>query len=249
MLIDWFTVSAQAANFLILVWLLRRFAYRPILAAINTREQRIATQLASAAAAQSAALSERETLSRKNAELEQQRSALLDQAIQEAQATRRKLLEQAQQDYGVQRARLLAALDGEQADLRRDLTGKMQAAVLEIAGEVVQQLANRDLNEAMINVFLENLGSLGAGDRELIAAADAAPGTMRICSAFELGLPIRGRIAAAICAIRGREPNVTFETEPALDCGVELCVGGHKFAWSVQDYLAGLRAHIERAVA
>ena len=42
MLIDWFTVGAQVLNFLILVWLLKRFLYRPILHAIDAREQRIA---------------------------------------------------------------------------------------------------------------------------------------------------------------------------------------------------------------
>ena len=50
MLIDWFTVIAQVVNFLILVWLLKRFLYRPILDAIDDREQRIATKIASAEA-------------------------------------------------------------------------------------------------------------------------------------------------------------------------------------------------------
>ena len=45
MLIDWFTVAAQAVNFLILVWLLKRFLYKPILGAMDAREQRIASRL------------------------------------------------------------------------------------------------------------------------------------------------------------------------------------------------------------
>jgi F-type H+-transporting ATPase subunit b len=48
MLIDWFTVGAQVLNFLILVWLLKRFLYKPILDAIDAREQRIAAELADA---------------------------------------------------------------------------------------------------------------------------------------------------------------------------------------------------------
>ena len=48
MLIDWFTVLAQLVNFLILVWLLKRFLYRPILDAIDAREKRIAAELADA---------------------------------------------------------------------------------------------------------------------------------------------------------------------------------------------------------
>jgi F-type H+-transporting ATPase subunit b len=50
MLIDWFTVGAQVLNFLILVWLMKRFLYQPILDAIDAREQRIAAELANAAA-------------------------------------------------------------------------------------------------------------------------------------------------------------------------------------------------------
>ena len=50
MLIDWFTVSAQIVNFLILVWLLQRFLYRPILDAIDAREQRVAAALTKAEA-------------------------------------------------------------------------------------------------------------------------------------------------------------------------------------------------------
>ena len=46
MLIDWFTVGAQALNFLVLVWLLKRFLYQPILDAIDAREKRIAKELA-----------------------------------------------------------------------------------------------------------------------------------------------------------------------------------------------------------
>ena len=50
MLIDWFTIGAQALNFLILVWLLKHFLYQPILNAIDEREKRIAKELADAVA-------------------------------------------------------------------------------------------------------------------------------------------------------------------------------------------------------
>ena len=50
MLIDWFTVGAQVLNFLILVWLMKRFLYQPILRAIDAREERIAKELADAQA-------------------------------------------------------------------------------------------------------------------------------------------------------------------------------------------------------
>ena len=44
MKIDWFTVFAQVINFLILVWLLKQFLYKPILNAIEARENKVAGQ-------------------------------------------------------------------------------------------------------------------------------------------------------------------------------------------------------------
>jgi len=48
MSIDWVTVLAQLANFLLLIWLLRRFLYRPIIAGIDAREAEIARRMAAA---------------------------------------------------------------------------------------------------------------------------------------------------------------------------------------------------------
>ncbi|MEI8631780.1 hypothetical protein P4S72_06080 [Vibrio sp. PP-XX7] len=65
MLIDWFTVIAQVINFLILVWLLKRFLYRPILDAIDAREKRIADELADADEKRDEAVQQREEFHQK----------------------------------------------------------------------------------------------------------------------------------------------------------------------------------------
>ena len=97
MLIDWFTVVAQVVNFLILVWLLKRFLYRPILNAIDAREKRIATELADADAKKAEAIKERDEFQHKNEEFDRQRAALLSQATDEAKAERQRLLDEARQ--------------------------------------------------------------------------------------------------------------------------------------------------------
>ena len=118
MLIDWFTVVAQAVNFLILVWLLKRFLYQPILDAIDARERRIAKVLADADMQKAAALQERDTFQRKNQEFDQQRNLLLQQMTDEVAVTRRKLLDDARQAADAFSAKRRAALQrelGEQA--------------------------------------------------------------------------------------------------------------------------------------
>jgi F-type H+-transporting ATPase subunit b len=95
MLIDWFTIGAQAVNFLILVWLMKRFLYKPVLAAIDTREKRIAAELADAAAKKADAKKDRDDFQHKNEEFDQQRAALLTKATDDANTERERLLDAA----------------------------------------------------------------------------------------------------------------------------------------------------------
>ena len=99
--IDWFTVVAQAINFLILVWLLKRFLYKPILHAIDEREKGIATQLAEAEAKKAEAQKERDDFQHKNEAFDQERAALLKKATDEANAERQRLLDEARKDADV----------------------------------------------------------------------------------------------------------------------------------------------------
>src|ERR1700735_4485553 len=95
MLIDWFTVGAQALNFLILVWLLKRFLYKPILNAVDAREKLIATELSEARAKMTEAQKERDDFQHKNEVFDQQRAALFDKATDEAKTERQRLIDEA----------------------------------------------------------------------------------------------------------------------------------------------------------
>ncbi len=104
MLIDWFTVGAQALNFIVLVWLLKRFLYKPILQAVDAREKRIAKELADARAKMAEAEKLRDEFEHKNIEFGSQRATLLGKATDEATSERRRLLEDARKGGRMPRA-------------------------------------------------------------------------------------------------------------------------------------------------
>src|ERR1035441_5979638 len=110
MLIDWFTVLAQVVNFLILVWLLKRFLYRPILDAIDAREKRIAKELADANAKKVEAQKESEEFQHKNEAFDQQRATLLSKATDEAKAERQRLFDEARKSADALSAKRQEAL-------------------------------------------------------------------------------------------------------------------------------------------
>jgi F-type H+-transporting ATPase subunit b len=246
MLIDWFTVLAQLVNFLILVWLLKRFLYRPILDAIDAREKRIAKEFADADAKKAEAQKEREEFQHKNEELDEQRAALLGKATDEAKAERQRLLAEARKAVDELRVKRQETLRSEQQSLSEALSRRAREEVFAIARKALADLATTSLEERMAEVFTRRLremdGKAKAGLGDALKSA-SAPGLVR--SAFDLPAEQRAVIQNAINETFSADIRLRFETAPDLVSGIELATDGQKVRWSITDYLASLEKSVD----
>ncbi len=250
MLIDWFTVGAQALNFIILVWLMKRFLYQPILDAIDKREKGIAASLCDAKAKMALAQKERDEFQRKNNDLDQQRAALLSQATQDADAERQRLLNEARQQANALASQRQQALQGEAQRLKQELTRRTQDEVFAIARKTLADLANTSLEERAADVFASRLRSLDAAGKERLAhALVTATGPAVVRSAFDLPSMQRATIQNAVNETFSADVALQFETAPELVCGVELSANGQKVAWSIADYLDSMQKAVDELLA
>ena len=200
MLIDWFTVVAQVINFLILVWLLKRFLYRPILDAIDAREKRIAAELADADAKEAEAQKEREEFQQKNEAFDQQRDALMNKVTEEAKTERQRLLDEARQAADALSAKRQETLRNEAHNLNQAISRRAQQEVFAIARKALTDLAGTSLEERMGEVFIRRLRAAGctrqkqASPWPFRSASDPA----RVRSAFDLPAEQRAAIQNAL---------------------------------------------------
>jgi F-type H+-transporting ATPase subunit b len=246
MLIDWFTVGAQVVNFLILVWLLKRFLYRPILDAIDAREKRIATELADADAKRAEAQKERDEFQQKNEEFDRQRAALLSQATDEARAERQRLLDEARAAADALLAKRQETLRNDARNLKQAISRRTQQEVFAIARKALTDLATTSLEEHLAQVFTRRLRELDGRTKEGLAQAfKTAAGPALVRTAFDLPAEQRATIQNAINQTFSAEIRVRFETAPNLVSGVELTTNGQKVAWSIADYLESLEKGID----
>ena len=241
MLINWFTVFAQAINFLILVWLLKRFLYKPILHAIDEREKGIATQLAQAEAKVAEAQKERDDFQHKNEAFDQERAALLKKATDDANAERQRLLDEAKKDADALRAKRQDALRSEQRNLSQEITRWTQKEVFAITRKTLADLATTSLEERMGDVLVRRVRALsGAAKEQLATAFKTSNHTVSVHSAFDLPPAQRSAIESAVKETFAPDAHVQFETAPELVSGIEVSTNGQKIAWSIADYLATL---------
>jgi F-type H+-transporting ATPase subunit b len=241
MLIDWFTIGAQALNFLILVWLLKRFLYKPILHSVDAREKRIAGELADADAKKAEAQKERDEFQHKNEEFDQQRAALLTKATEEAKAERQRLLDEARKAADALSAKRQETLRNDAQNLNQAIIRRTQQEVFAIARKTLTDLATTSLEERLGEVFTRRLREMdGNAKASLGEALKAAADPALVRSAFDLPPEQRAAIQNALNETFSAEIHVRFETAPDLVSGIELTTNGQKVAWSIADYLASL---------
>ena len=246
MLIDWFTVIAQVINFLILVWLLKRFLYRPILNAIDAREKRIAAKIADAEAKEAEAQKQHEEYQQKNETFDQQRNARMNDVLEAAKTERAQLLDAARQESDDLRARLQQAIRNEQHSLNEELSRRAREEVFAIARKTLSDLAGTSLEQSMTEIFLGRLRELNdAQMAEVKSAFKTSSDTLLVRTAFKLPAQQRAAIETVIAEIFGKQKPLEFLIVPDLVSGIEISSDGRKIAWSIADYLGSLAKSVD----
>ncbi len=242
MLIDWFTVVAQIVNFLVLVWLLKRFLYKPILNAIDAREKRIASQVQKAQETEEVAYKERDTFQQKNKDFENQREALLSKAAQEAQAEKQAQLEAGRKEFEAMRLKQNESLKSEHSLSQREFINRAQSEVFAITRMALKDLASEDLEARLIEVFAQRLSNLPQAEKAKLTSGPAV-----IRTAFPLS-PAQQTTLTALLKKTSADPlEIKFEMVPNLVSGIELTADGNRISWSLGDYLGEMEETIKRS--
>lgn len=247
--IDWFTVVAQILNFVVLVWILKRFLYQPVLKAMAERQKRVENDLLSANREKQAASQERNNYEAKNKDLDSKRQQFLSEAKEEAEREHTRLVEEARSEYRDLRKRWKKTLDNERDELEQNIKQNVQKEALVIAGQLVQDLADVDLQEHIAHRFIKKLKALPADEKaNLSIPIEESDNEAVLRSAFEPGTALRKELEVATREIIGSDAALRFEIKPSLGAGLELAVNGSKASWTVDNYLSGLDEKLRKLI-
>lgn len=249
MLIDWFTIIAQILNFLILVLLLRKFLYRPILKVMQEREERIRSQLDDADEKKRQAQEQISQYQQKNQGWHEEREELLREARHEVENTRKQLMKKVRQDVEEHQSHWDQAVEREKKEFLDSLRKKISQQTFIAVRRVLNELANVELEAHISKVFIDRLKIMDEKQvieyRQAIEKSDA---DVLVRSAFSLPEQTREQIDAAARKQFLNSQPLKFEIDPELVCGIELRAAGYKLVWSIAEYLERLEDLFEEGV-
>lgn len=241
MQIDWFTTIAQVINFLVLIWLLKRFLYGKIVAAMNERESGIVSRLKEAERKQAEADKSAQQYRTAQQDLEEEREQMLLGAREEAETRRQQLVEAARKEVEQTQMQWFEALHQEKKQFWQDFREKIGQQIFSIASRSLNDLANVRLQDQMAVTFMDRLEQLDPEEREtMVKAIRAADREVEVRSAFPMEAEMRERITQSLRTHIADSVDVRFEVEKALGCGIELYSRSHRLVWNVESYLENL---------
>ncbi len=250
MQINWFTVIAQVLNFFLLVWLLKRFLYKPILKAIDERENKITSQLKDAETKKAEAKKEQDEFRAKNQTFDQQKKELMDKAIAETKTERDKLMQQVRTDANTLQAKLEKTNNDTQADKQRALSQRTQQEIFAVSRKALHDLASVSLEENAVTVFLKRLNDLNEEEKiQFVEAFKINAKPIQIQSAFDLTDKQQTDIKNAVNRMLSADVKINFAIAPELISGIELSANGYKVAWSISAYLSSIEKEIAKSIA
>jgi len=245
MRLDWWTIGLQTVNFAILVWLLHRFLYKPVLGLLDARKAEIQRQYDEASAAEGKAKAQLAAVERERAGIAAEREAALNAAARQAQEMAESRRAEAERDAQ-------AALDAGRATLGLERERAFEVArrmALDLGAEFAKRLIadvpTQLWAEAWIGRIERHIDGLTAAERDPLVHELTDGRALTVVTAAPLPQAIAEGWRARLARSLGDRITISFEADPGLIAGAELRFPTAVLRFTWQSALAAAQAEAE----
>jgi F-type H+-transporting ATPase subunit b len=224
--LNWTTFALEILNFLVLVWLLKRFLYQPVKAVVARRRESITAQLDEAAARQQQAEELRSQYENRLADWESEREEARQGLHREIEAERERMLEGLQQELAAEREKAAVLAQRQLREKVRESEAQALEQGARFVARLVAGLASEELEARLLELLLGELQQLPPAQRDALQALEngkAVPVT--VLSAFPLDEPQRASLQQRIASLVPGSLAFEWREDRKLIAGLRLTVG------------------------
>jgi F-type H+-transporting ATPase subunit b len=237
--LNWSTFLIEVVNFLILVWVLKRFLYRPVLSVLERRRQKVRAELAEASEARAEARALQDRYEGRLADWEQERRRARDELGHQLAQERSRRMQQLDEALQKERLRQQARDRQQRAQWRSQAEDQALQLGAAFAARLLKGLACPELDVRLQQLFIEQLGALSeeatARLREAWAGGTA---TVEVVNARAVDQAGQAGIRRALEERLGPSTGQWhFRREEGLIAGLRVSVNGWMLQANLEDEL------------
>jgi F-type H+-transporting ATPase subunit b len=250
MQIDWITFVAQIVNLFVLVWLLKRFLYKPVLDVIEKRRNEINEKIDSATALQRQAESEFQALESEKATFEKSLQKQRNDLAKELTEQRKESLESIKQEASQLKMQLHEQVKIQNENLKSELENFISHDFLNIAGKIITDLTDATPIERVLNLFYKKLINLTKSEKTKIDKIIKNQKVIFVNSSETLSENHKQDMNRFLRDYFEISPKtkIQYKTESTLVLGIEIRFAENSIDWTIKNYLDELEQSLEQVL-
>ncbi|WP_168062702.1 F0F1 ATP synthase subunit B [Candidatus Manganitrophus noduliformans] len=155
--IDIQQVLTQIVGFLLLLWLLRKFAWGPLLGVLDERRTRIASELEEIRKGKESLAQMKTEYDTKLSEIENQARLRIQEAVVEGQRMAREIAEGAREEAHQILEKAKEDIQREMAKAKAQLRDEIATIAVSAAGKIVRQEMNKQKDKELVLQYIDEL--------------------------------------------------------------------------------------------
>jgi F-type H+-transporting ATPase subunit b len=237
--LNWSTFVLEVINFLVLVWILKRFLYRPILNVIAERRRSVEEELAKARTTESEADALKQQYAGRLEAWEAEKSKAKEQLAREIEQERARKLSELTAALEQEKEKARVAEQRQQAEKERALAQQALKQGAIFSSRLLELAAGPELESRLLGLVIEGLSDLPDEKRRRLSDQWREPSPVaEIRSAFDLSPDQREQLTEKLKEL-AKVADVRFRRDESLIAGLRIEVGAWVLAANVRDELKG----------
>lgn len=238
--LSWSTFLLEIINFLVLVWILKRFLYRPVLSALEKRRQSIQETLDQAARRQDDAVALERKYQGRLQEWEQEKQQARQSLEAEIQAARSERLRQLQKELEEEREKADAVEQRRQSEMDRHYQQQAHRQAARFAGKILTAVAGPEMDTRLFDLFIDQLQALDEEDiSSLRGACRNHQESLKVTSATVLSDEQKQRLQHNLDNLCGKGQSIEYHEDAELVAGLRITLGARVLRLNLHDELRG----------
>lgn len=232
--IDWWTLGLQAVNFLILVWLLQRFLYKPVTRLIERRRQNVEKAFAEAEEVRRKAEAEAQAYEAKVAALADERLSIVHDARAEIEAERAKMLAEARETSHDLMVAQRQAMAEERANTLKELRQQATDLAVTLAETLLREAGGQTAAETFLERLEKQLLAMPDAERNRLLGPHPQHSLLRVATAPPLDGEGQNAWRKRLATVIGNGCKIEFEGAESLIVGacIHFPAATLEFSWN-----------------
>jgi len=234
------TFVLEIINFLILIWILQRLFYKPLLEVIAKRKQFIELSLSDAKNLQQQAEQQRSLYENRQKLWEQEKQAAITALHQQLEVERREQLDRLNADLEQERQKAKVTLSKQQQELQQQAEKQALQNGAKFAGILLQQSAGPELEARLFALLMDNLTTLPEACKlclTMLGTKKSVP--IKITSAYPLSVGMRSQLEQKLGMLINSPINFQYHQDQSLIAGLRMDIGAWVLNANLQHELIG----------